>query len=353
MSLKVLFTTSLLLQSFILSSCIRHANVIVAKDGSGKYKTISEAVKEAPKWSSTRNRFVVWIKAGIYEEYVYVKETNVLLTGDGIGKTIITGNKSKVKGGFEIDRSATLTVTGKGFVAEYLAIRNTAGPANQQEVAIYSNSYHSAFYKCNIEGFEDTKYAVADQQLYRECDIYRTVDFIFGDVAIVLQKCNIFLWNPPSKTNVITAQGRTQSYKNSGISIHDSLVTAAGDLIGVSGVQNYLGRPWKNYSRTVFMKTNMDVWIEPAGWMEWNGSKFLDTLYYGEYKSYGLGSSTRKRVTWRGYIKAMTTIMPYNLLSKNSSTVILGYQPSEFHINRAFKYSCIVLYLSFENCSVC
>ncbi|KAM7258464.1 hypothetical protein ACFE04_014205 [Oxalis oulophora] len=284
MSLKVLFTTLLLLQSFILSSSIRHANVIVVKDGSGKYKTISEAVKEAPKWSSTRNRFVVWIKAGIYEEYVYVKENNVLLSGDGIGKTIITGNKSKVEGGFEIDRSATLTVTGKCFVAEYLTIRNTVGPTNQQAVAIYSNSHRSAFYKCSIEGFQDTLYAVANQQLYRECDIYGTVDFIFGDAAIVLQKCNIFLRNPPSKTNVITAQGRTQNYKNSGISIHDSLVTAAGDLIGVSGVQNYL-----------------------AGWMEWNGSQFLDTLYYGEYKNYGLGSSTRKRVTWRGYIKAMTT----------------------------------------------
>lgn len=67
-------------------------------------------------------------------------------------------------------------------------------------------------------------------------------------------------------------------------------------------MKTYLGRPWKEYSRTVFIKTFFDSSIDPAGWLEWNDKDFaLNTLYYGEYKNRGAGSSTAKRVKWAGY----------------------------------------------------
>jgi pectinesterase len=96
--------------------------------------------------------------------------------------------------------------------------------------------------------------------------------------------------------------GRTDPNQNTGISIHNSKVTAASDLkASQSSVKTYLGRPWKEYSRTVFMKTNLDSLIDPAGWMEWSGDFALKTLYYGEYANTGPGSSTAKRVNWGGY----------------------------------------------------
>ncbi|PNX87556.1 pectinesterase, partial [Trifolium pratense] len=79
-------------------------------------------------------------------------------------------------------------------------------------------------------------------------------------------------------------------------------IKAADDLAPKVGtVQTYLGRPWKEYSRTVFMQSSMDNFINSAGWHEWDGNFALSTLYYAEYDNRGLGSSTVNRVTWPGY----------------------------------------------------
>ena len=193
-------------------------------------------------------------------------------------------------------------VVGDGFIARDITIRNTAGAVNQQAVALRSGSDLSVFYRCSLEGYQDTLYVHSQRQFYRECDIYGTVDFIFGNAAVVLENCIIYARYPPNKTNTLTAQGRTDPNQNTGISIHDCTVKAASDLkASQSSVTTYLGRPWKEYSRTVFMKTYLYSLIAPAGWMEWSGNFALKTLYYAEYANTGPGSSTTKRVNWPGY----------------------------------------------------
>lgn len=79
------------------------ANVVVAKDGSGNFKTVKEAVAAA----KGGGRFVIYVKAGVYSENVEIKGQNVMLIGDGIGKTVITGSRS-VGGGSTTFRSATV-----------------------------------------------------------------------------------------------------------------------------------------------------------------------------------------------------------------------------------------------------
>lgn len=49
------------------------------------------------------------------------------------------------------------------------------------------------------------------------------------------------------------------------------------------------------------MKSNLDKLIDPEGWMSWGDDSALKTLYYGEYKNTGPGSSTSKRVDWKGF----------------------------------------------------
>lgn len=102
--------------------------------------------------------------------------------------------------------------------------------------------------------------------------------------------------------NLYTPQGRTDPNQNTGTSIHNCNVTAAPELVPViSSFPTYLGRPWKLYSRTVYMQSYLDSVIQPAGWLAWSGNFALSTLYYGEYGNSGPGADTSQRVPWSGY----------------------------------------------------
>ncbi|VYS70011.1 unnamed protein product [Arabidopsis thaliana] len=282
------------------------ANLVVAKDGSGHFKTVQAAIDVAGRRKATSGRFVIYVKRGIYQENINVRlnNDNIMLVGDGMRYTIITGGRS-VKGGYTTYSSATAGIEGLHFIAKGIAFQNTAGPAKGQAVALRSSSDLSIFYRCSIEGYQDTLMVHSQRQFYRECYIYGTVDFIFGNAAVVFQNCIILPRLPlKGQANVITAQGRTDLFQNTGISIHNSIIIPAPDLKPVvRSVKTYMGRPWMMYSRTVVLKTYIDSVVSPVGWSPWTkGSTYgLDTLFYAEYKNIGPASSTRWRVRWKGF----------------------------------------------------
>ncbi|XP_010443353.1 PREDICTED: probable pectinesterase/pectinesterase inhibitor 59 isoform X1 [Camelina sativa] len=282
------------------------ANIVVAKDGSGQFNTVQAAIDVAGRRRSMSKRFVIYVKRGIYQENINVRlnNDNIMLVGDGMRSTIITGGRS-VQGGYTTYNSATAGIEGLHFIAKGIAFQNTAGPAKGQAVALRSSSDLSIFYKCSIEGYQDTLMVHSQRQFYRECYIYGTVDFIFGNAAAVFQNCLILPRRPlKGQANVITAQGRADPFQNTGISIHNSQIIPAPDLKPViSTVKTYMGRPWMKYSRTVVLQTYIDTVVSPVGWSPWiEGSVFgLDTLFYAEYKNTGPASSTRWRVRWKGF----------------------------------------------------
>ncbi|KAM7270706.1 hypothetical protein ACFE04_029920 [Oxalis oulophora] len=163
--------------------------LVVAQDGSAQYKTISEAVVALANQTGS----IIYIKTGIYEENVVLVANNTTLVGDGIGKTIITGNRSLGGSKHGIYESAPLIVRGKGFICKYITVRNTAGPQNGQAVALLSQAEHAVFYKCSLEGYQDTLFADSNKQFFRECDIYGITDFIFGDAAVLFSKTVTFI----------------------------------------------------------------------------------------------------------------------------------------------------------------
>jgi pectin methylesterase-like acyl-CoA thioesterase len=58
-------------------------NVIVAKDGSGQYTTVTDAINSY--LTNYQGRYTIYVKSGIYNEYITVDEgkQNILLYGDG------------------------------------------------------------------------------------------------------------------------------------------------------------------------------------------------------------------------------------------------------------------------------
>ncbi|KAF0931166.1 hypothetical protein E2562_002523 [Oryza meyeriana var. granulata] len=287
-------------------------DAVVALDGSGTHKRINDAIAAvtAPVHPTATGggagRKVIYVKAGRYEESVSIssKQKNVMLLGDGKGKTVISSHKS-VAGGYTTYASATVAAMGSGFIAKGLTIVNSAGPGKGQAVALRVGGDLSVVYQCGIEAYQDTLYVHSNRQFYAADDISGTVDFIFGNAAAVIQGCDIRPRRPsPGQQDTVTAQGRSDPNQNTGISIHRCRVAAAPDL---GGTPVYLGRPWRRYSRTVVMETFLDRSIAPAGWLEWSGQFGLSTLYYGEYGNTGPGAGTRRRVTWSGVHTSMST----------------------------------------------
>ncbi|KAL5569964.1 hypothetical protein UlMin_026539 [Ulmus minor] len=285
----------------LLESSSIKANLVVAKDGSGHFRTVQAAINEAAK-RRFGTRFVIHIKSGVYRENIEVglNNNNIMLLGDGLRKTIITGGRS-VSGGYTTYSSATAGIDGLRFIARGITFQNTAGALKGQAVALRSASDLSVFYRCAFQGYQDTLMVHSQRQFYKECFIYGTIDFIFGNAAVVIQNSIIYVRRPlKGQANVITAHGRNDPYQTTAISIHNSQIRPAPDLKPVVGAfKTYLGRPWKLYSRTVFLKCYLDRFVSPVGWLAWD--KGTDKLYYGEYKNYGPGSSTRYRVRWRGF----------------------------------------------------
>nr|AFK35109.1 unknown [Medicago truncatula] len=280
------------------------ANVVVAQDGSGKFKTVAQAVASAP--DNGKTRYVIYVKKGTYKENIEIgkKKTNVMLVGDGMDATIITGSLNFIDGTTTF-KSATVAAVGDGFIAQDIRFQNTAGPQKHQAVALRVGADQSVINRCKIDAFQDTLYAHSNRQFYRDSYITGTVDFIFGNAAVVFQKSKLATRKPmANQKNMVTAQGREDPNQNTATSIQQCDVIPSSDLKPVQGsIKTYLGRPWKKYSRTVVLQSVVDGHIDPAGWAEWDAASkdFLQTLYYGEYMNSGAGAGTGKRVTWPGY----------------------------------------------------
>ncbi|ONK61257.1 uncharacterized protein A4U43_C08F27830 [Asparagus officinalis] len=293
-----------------------NADAVVAKDGSGAYgayRSIGDALMSVPRGGGG-GRTVIYVKAGVYEENVNIttEQKNVMLMGDGKGKTVIVGRRS-VAAGWTTYRSATVAAMGSGFIAKGLTIINNSGSQAQQAVALRVGADLSVIYQCSIEGYQDTLYAHSNRQFYRDNDIYGTVDFIFGNAAAVLQKCFIHPMKRSDAQHItITAQGRRDPHQNTGLSFHQCSIVASSN---VCRGQTYLGRPWHKYSRTVYMESYLDASISPEGWLPWAGSFGLSTLYYGEYGNRGAGSDISGRVKWPGVHSSL------NYLEASSFTV--------------------------------
>ncbi|WCJ18245.1 Plant invertase/pectin methylesterase inhibitor superfamily [Euphorbia peplus] len=277
-------------------------NFTVTQDGSGDFKTVAAALAKCPL--SNQSACVIYVKAGTYKEYITVekKQFNVFMYGDGPRKTIITGDHSNSTG-WKTMRSATFAALGTGFTAKSMTFENTAGPEGHQAVALRVQADQTAFFDCSIEGYQDTLYTQAHRQFYNNCTISGTIDFIFGDASVVIQNSNIVMRLPmKNQANTLSAHGRADKHETTGLVITKCKIIPEPKLEPTrTTVKSFLGRPWRAYSRTIVMESEIGDVIQPEGWSPWSGDLFLDTLEYSEYANTGAGAATDKRVKWKGF----------------------------------------------------
>ena len=279
------------------------AEITVSQDGSGNYKTIQEAVNSVRDLGEKEVK--IFVKNGIYQEKLMIPswKTNISIIGENKEKTIITFNdySGKInlnKDAFGNEKMSTYTsysvlVQGNDCILENLTIINSSGRVGQA-VALHVEGDRFVAKNCSFLGNQDTLYAATERsrQYYLNCYIEGTTDFIFGEATAIFQNCEI-----KSLSDSYVTAAATSKNQKFGFVFFDCKLIADQSVNKV-----YLGRPWRPFAKTVFIRCALGKHILPEGWNPWKGDKMFPdkekTTFYAEYKSTGEGASPATRLSW-------------------------------------------------------
>lgn len=273
-----------------LKPYVRHYDFVVAKDGSGDFFSVQEAINAVPDFRKNV-RTTILVKRGVYKEKIVIpaSKINLSLTGeygavlsydDYADKLNRFGEKTGTSG------SASCYIYAPDFYAENLTFENTSGPVGQA-VACFVSADRAYFKNCRFLGWQDTLYTYGKgcRQYYEDCYIEGTVDFIFGWSTAVFNRCHIH-----SKTKGYVTAPSTDQGQKYGYVFYDCRLTADE---GVADV--YLSRPWRPYAQAVFVRCDLGGHILPAGWNNWGKVENEKTAFYAEYQSRGAGANPQTR----------------------------------------------------------
>ncbi|HEV2862199.1 MAG TPA: pectinesterase family protein [Pyrinomonadaceae bacterium] len=267
--------------------------IVVAQDGTGKFKTVQEAVMSVPS-GTPDSPVLIRIKPGRYKETVYVQSEKRFfrLIGEDARTTVLTydlhagvpGPDGKPIGTF---RTPSTLIDADDFVAENITFENSAGPVGQA-LAIRVDGDRAVFRNCRFLGWQDTILLNRGRQYFVNCYIAGHVDFIFGAATAFFDRCHIHVLRDGYLTAASTPHDQPH-----GFVFNDCRITAE-----TPEVKTYLGRPWRAHSAVAFLNTEMSAAVRPAGWHNWNFPDREKTARYAEYNSRGPGANPAARVPW-------------------------------------------------------
>ncbi len=269
---------------------------------------------------------VIHVAPGVYREKLVLERPYVTLQGSCAPDTVLVwGDYARQvladgssRGTF---RTATLRIHTHDVTLKQLTVQNDAGCGRLvgQAIALYADGDRLHLDHCRLIGSQDTLFTAPlplkeaqpggftgpgehlprtmGRQLYEHCYIQGDVDFIFGGAICYFEDCEIFSAKPeqlppesPEGARIygyLTAASTPQE-QHYGYVFHNCQLRSDCPAASV-----YLGRPWREYARTVYLECFMDAHIHPAGWQDWN--KTHGHFYYGEYACYGPGSMADRR----------------------------------------------------------
>lgn len=261
----------------------------VAKDGSGDYYTIQDAIDAMRVYPLAP--ITLFIKNGTYREKIELPATNtdVSFIGENADSTLIVFDDFSGKGRHNTFTSWTARISGNRFFAANISFVNSAGPVGQA-LALYVDADQAVFRNCKFLGHQDTIFSGGEdaRQLFDNCFIEGTTDFIFGPGTVVFSRCTI-----RARSNSHITAASTPKGKKFGLVFLDCRVIADSQVTNLS-----LGRPWRAFAKTAFLRCALPAAVRPAGWDNWGNPDNEKTVLYAEYKNTGPGAGISKRVNW-------------------------------------------------------
>lgn len=124
--------------------------LVVAQDGSGDYRTITEAINSLPMFNYERT--VIYIKNGVYNEKFRIEQDNVTLKGQSRDSTIIEYNQLRTDWIANPDPigPAVINIHADDIVLENLTIKNTQPKIGPHAFAIYGRGTRTVIVNCNV-----------------------------------------------------------------------------------------------------------------------------------------------------------------------------------------------------------
>lgn len=287
--------------------------ITVAKDGSGNFTTITEAIESINELPET-----IFVKKGIYKERVEINQPFLTIEGEDPNETIITegyyanmlmedGSK---RGTF---RTYTMLVTADYFTLKNITIENSSGFGTEvgQALALYLESDRALISDCRLLGHQDTLFTgplpeeaakpggfvgptefaerKINRQEYRNCYIEGEVDFIFGSACAYFENCEIHSLNRNMEVNGYVTAPSTYKGMEYGYVFNNCHFTSDCPDNTV-----YLGRPWRNYAKTVLLNSTLDSHIRDEAFHDWNKPDAHDTVFLALYNCTGKNFSKEK-----------------------------------------------------------
>lgn len=269
---------------------------------------------------------IVRLAPGVYREKVALRRANTTLIGAGADKTRLTWcagatemmPDGKKRGTF---RTATLLINAENCALRDLTVENSAYPREEvgQAIALYVDGDGFQCEDCVLTSYQDTLFTaplpprevqkdgfigptqflprIPQRQVYRRCRIRGDIDFIFGGAAAWFTDCDIIsvdgLRDHGDKkepalgfcTAASTPEGQQFGYV-----FHHCRFIGQGVPDGVI----YLGRPWREFAKTVLLECDLGAHIRPEGWHDWNKPVFHEAGFYAEYRCTGAGAKGQR-----------------------------------------------------------
>lgn len=299
---------------------------------SGVFHCLKDAIDSIP--ADNQSPIHIEIAPGVYREKLTLDKPFVTLFGMGKSPadTVITyddfGNDTMPDGTRRgTFRSYTLFVHAADVTLRNLTVENASGDSatHGQAIALYAECDRFVADSCRLLGHQDTLFTgplppkelqpngflgptqfaprINGRQYYRNCYICGDVDFIFGSATAYFEHCTLESLRR-SKANSVasTAASTTENFSPEGY------ITAASTPEGQEygyvfhschfvshdcpPASVYLGRPWRDYARTVLIDCALGAHIHPAGFHDWNKPHARESSFYAEYGSHPIDADT-------------------------------------------------------------
>ncbi|KAH8553246.1 pectin lyase fold/virulence factor [Umbelopsis sp. PMI_123] len=281
------------------------------------YKTISSALAALPSDSTT---WTVAVAAGTYNERITISRSNTILqplvpVGAGAENTVFieysAGHDTQSTSGSDVDSSVVI-ITGTNVKLYHITIANTFPQTrNYANLALTIEAAEASFYYVKLYGFQDTLLINRGGTSYfKHCYVEGSVDFIWGYGIGYFDSCTI----ASNAAASITAHNRDSSSAAGGFYFDycsiiatipsGPLASTANTSLSFSSTSQfasscYLGRPWNQYARVVYMNSALGSHIKPAGWSIWStSSPNTDGVTFAEYANTGAGKWNSARASF-------------------------------------------------------